>query len=467
MVSTLTLRNLRHFIKVLVALLKGPLSTFLTIVLICPVKLIEFIDIATIVSGRTIVVLTEAISAFSKAVHDFIIERYGLARVRKGLAIGMTSLSILFLYTTLPVMRLSAPEAFAAKFSQSESRASTLPALPTPMVETHTPEERPLNDEPRPDEYDPASAQKDEQARTTPPVLTAKRSPVIGKKDSIVEPKAKVQGLPIPSGEATIPAQPFALVDFSRGSTSRMELSITFDGGSDANHAIEILTALAERGILTTFFLTGDFISKYPEIVKLMVSYGHEVGNHTMTHPHLTEYAISYRQKTLPDVDREFLARELTAAAALFASVTGRTMAPYWRAPYGEVNETIAGWAFEAGYTHVGWTVDHRERKSLDTLDWIDDRSHKYYRTADEIKARVLDFDSIDNGLKGGIILMHLGTKRASNAASSKLGSMLDEVMAKGYRFVKVSRLAATNMRDMDAPGSKRLALKSAEKTLR
>ncbi|MBI5561440.1 MAG: polysaccharide deacetylase family protein [Deltaproteobacteria bacterium] len=241
--------------------------------------------------------------------------------------------------------------------------------------------------------------------------------------------------LPRPGAEHSAPR------DITRGTADRMEVAITFDGGYEDGDADAILSTLRSRGIKTTVFLTGTFIKKYPEVARRIVRDGHEVGNHTMTHPHLTDFERTYRQTTKQGVDRAMLASELRQTAALFKETTGAEMAPLWRAPYGEENDEIRRWAFEEGYAHIGWTYDGKRKESLDTLDWVGDASSRLYRTAYEIRDRVLNFGRNANGVRGGIVLMHLGTERKRDKASEVLGEIIDGLAASGYRMVPVSKL--------------------------
>jgi peptidoglycan/xylan/chitin deacetylase (PgdA/CDA1 family) len=233
--------------------------------------------------------------------------------------------------------------------------------------------------------------------------------------------------------------------NITRGGRDKLDVSVTFDGGSNAKEAEDILNALRERGIKTSIFLTGTFIRNYPELVRQMLRDGHEIGNHTMTHPHLTEFAKNFRHTTLPDVTEGFLAGELRKTEEVYMEVTGERMLPLWRAPYGEINKEIVEWAYKQGYLHVGWTADYRRSESLDTLDWVHDRSSRFYFSPLEIKEKVLNFGKGKSGLKGGIILMHLGTERTEDRASSVLGEILDGLTEMGYRFVKVSTLIEDN----------------------
>ncbi|MBI5893073.1 MAG: polysaccharide deacetylase family protein [Deltaproteobacteria bacterium] len=235
------------------------------------------------------------------------------------------------------------------------------------------------------------------------------------------------------------------LLDIARGDIEKKELSLTFDGGAEDGAAKEILEILRKKSIKTTIFLTGEFIKKYPELVKDMAQDGHEIGNHTFSHPHLTTYEKDFKHMTLQEVDKEFLSNELKETAALFKEATGKEMSHLWRAPYGEINKEILAWAFEAGYIHISWTTDKKKRQSLDSLDWVKDEDSTLYLTADEIKEKIINFDKNGNGVNGGIVLMHLGTERQTQEAHKKLEDIIDTLSSQGYRFVKVSQMLVKN----------------------
>jgi peptidoglycan/xylan/chitin deacetylase (PgdA/CDA1 family) len=241
---------------------------------------------------------------------------------------------------------------------------------------------------------------------------------------------------------------PFA-VDISRGGMEMREVALTFDGGDESNVTEAILDALRSRGVRATMFLTGRYIRRHPDLVRRMLGEGHEVGNHTNTHPHLTSYARDGRQATLPNVTRDFLLAQLRAAEESFREVAGRSLSPFWRAPYGEHNGEIRAWAAEAGYRHVGWTRDAASREDLDSRDWVADPTSKIYRSSREIRDRILGFgQSSAQGLNGGIVLMHLGTGRRSDPAHARLPEILDGLAARGYRLVTISDL----LRDAPPP---------------
>ena len=259
-------------------------------------------------------------------------------------------------------------------------------------------------------------------------------------------PRAVVSPSP-PPAERPAPTRPRPLPrvvadDITRGDLTVREVVFTFDGGDEANVAGEILDILWARRIQTTIFLTGQFIRVYPDLVRRMVDEGHEVGNHTDAHPHLTTYEKNHRQQTLPNVTREFLVGQLRRAEESFRRLTGQAMAPYWRAPYGEHNAEIRAWAAEAGYRHISWTRGAGTAEDLDTRDWVTDRSSRIYRSREEIATRILEFGrGRPEGLNGGIVLMHLASHRKTDRPHEGLPTLLRTLQSQGYRIVTVSEL--------------------------
>ncbi len=238
---------------------------------------------------------------------------------------------------------------------------------------------------------------------------------------------------------ARVPKLP--ALNYMRGSRKSREIALTFDAGASANYSAEILRILREKNIRTTIFLTGQFIETYPQVIKQIVADGHEVGNHTYSHLHLTTYSINHRHNTRPGMTREKLQNELTRTADLFTAVTGQEMAPWWRAPYGEQNTKIRRWAEEIGYKHVDWTRGPG-RKNYDLLDWVSNERSKHYLTKDEIYARFVNLDDgVPGRANGGIILMHLSTDRKEDLPYQALPLAIDKMREKGYEFVSVSQM--------------------------
>lgn len=231
---------------------------------------------------------------------------------------------------------------------------------------------------------------------------------------------------------------------FNNGSCELPMVSITFDGGSLANAAMNILDTLNSRNVKTTMFLTGQFIRKHPEIVQKIVDHGHELGNHTLNHPRLTSFSENRLQRTLAPVTQSVIFKELISADRLLASTTGIHFAPLWRAPYGEYNEQLCKWARDAGYMHVGWRQGRSWKDGFDTNDWITDSETPGFKTPDEVFTKIVTLaNTKPYGINGGIILMHLGTlrKNRSEQVHFKLGVLIDSLRVLGYEIVPVSEM--------------------------
>jgi peptidoglycan/xylan/chitin deacetylase (PgdA/CDA1 family) len=216
-------------------------------------------------------------------------------------------------------------------------------------------------------------------------------------------------------------------VNLIRGAKGFRRVCMTFDGGSTCEVAVEVLDLLKERGIHTTFFITGDFVQKYPELVKRMVREGHEVGNHSFTHPHLAP-----GMKRDPLWTKERIQRELLDTDAAFLRLVGRPMDPLWRSPFGEQTPEIRKWVEELGYRHVGWS------EGADTLDWATVKERRLYRTGNAILDRLHTRMEKQDG-DGLIVLMHLGSGRpVGDRPAGVLGPFLDLAAKEGWHFVTI-----------------------------
>ncbi len=230
--------------------------------------------------------------------------------------------------------------------------------------------------------------------------------------------------------------------NFTRGARGNKMIALTFDGGASDTFTDEILDILNNKGIKSTFFLTGKFIKKFPGPVRRMVEEGHEVGNHTYSHPHLTTFEINMRHDTRPGISYSVFQSELLKADSLFYKATGRRLARLWRSPYGEQNEQIRFWAAELGYQHIGWTTGDVNGENMDSHDWVSDKGSHLYKTAEEIKNRLLSFGLNDpDGANGAVILMHLGSSRTDDQVYEILPELIDTFMDMDYEFCRVSEL--------------------------
>jgi peptidoglycan/xylan/chitin deacetylase (PgdA/CDA1 family) len=217
-------------------------------------------------------------------------------------------------------------------------------------------------------------------------------------------------------------------------------IAITFDGNASSNRTDELLDLLHELDLEVTLFVTGRFIEKNPSVVRRAVLAGHEFANHTFSHPRLTTYAQNRRHDLHRGMTRTRLQRELKRTEDAFRKATGRSMQPLWRAPYGEENRVLRGWALEAGYLHVRWSS--LRGASLDTRDWVDDEHSSLYQNSRAMMERLLRFPM----LEGGIILMHLATER-KEAPWTELPSFVEALRQRGLRPTKVSELIEASPR--------------------
>jgi peptidoglycan/xylan/chitin deacetylase (PgdA/CDA1 family) len=211
-------------------------------------------------------------------------------------------------------------------------------------------------------------------------------------------------------------------------------IAITFDGADSANGTTELLDLLQEIDLETTLFVTGEFIDEHPRLIRHALLAGHEIGNHTYSHHHLTSWSENRRHQLLEHVTRDWLHDELRRTEEAFRRATGRRMAPLWRAPFGEENALLRGWAMELGYLHVRWSS--LGGSSLDSLDWVDDEHSSLYRDSSRMVERLLSFPK----LEGGIVLMHLASERPDPPWNA-LPGFVERLEERGLESVTVSEM--------------------------
>jgi cellulose synthase/poly-beta-1,6-N-acetylglucosamine synthase-like glycosyltransferase/peptidoglycan/xylan/chitin deacetylase (PgdA/CDA1 family)/spore germination protein YaaH len=203
------------------------------------------------------------------------------------------------------------------------------------------------------------------------------------------------------------------------------KLALSFDDGPDATWTPRILDVLKKYNVKGTFMVIGQEGQDNIGLLKRYIREGHEIGNHTFTHPDISE--ISQRQVEL----------ELNLTERLFGAELG--LQPlFFRPPYSvdqdpDTNDQAAP-AYriqQMGYTIVG--------NKIDTNDW-DQHPRK---TPQEIVASVLQQiqDMKDRpDFRGSIILLHDGGGDRS-ATVAALPLLITTMRAKGYEFVPVSEL--------------------------
>jgi len=218
--------------------------------------------------------------------------------------------------------------------------------------------------------------------------------------------------------------------------------ALTFDAHVEAQGVEQVLALLRARHVHATVFATGRFATTYPELLREAARDGHEIGNHTFSHPHLTTWDENRRHDTRPGITRERLQDELRRTAAAIEAATGSPPSPYWRAPYGEHNATIRAWAAELGLVAVDWT--RAPGDSLDARDWVEDPHARGFLSPEAMARHILEFESRHGvPLAGSIVLMHLGSTRPDLPRLEALPIILDDADLRGVRPVPVGELLA------------------------
>jgi peptidoglycan/xylan/chitin deacetylase (PgdA/CDA1 family) len=186
-------------------------------------------------------------------------------------------------------------------------------------------------------------------------------------------------------------------------------IAMTFDDGPSAENTPRLLEMLKQRNIKATFFLIGQNVASNPDIVRRILAEGHEVGNHSWTHPQLSK---------LSD-DR--VTSEITKTQDAIKDASGFTPT-LLRPPYGAITTRQREWIENRfGLNIILWSVD--------PFDWK-------RPGASVITQRILT-----QVHPGAIILSHDIHKQTVDA----MPATLDGLIKKGYKFVTVSQLIAMN----------------------
>ena len=192
------------------------------------------------------------------------------------------------------------------------------------------------------------------------------------------------------------------------GDTSKKELFLTFDNGYENGYTAKILDVLKEKKVPAIFFVTGHYAKDQPELMKRMTQEGHLIGNHSWSHPDMTQIADSRIKEELEKVKTEV------------AQVTGQQSMTYLRPPRGIFNERSLAVSKELGYTNVFWSVAYK--------DW-DTKSQKGWKYAyDQVMAQLHP---------GAVILLHAVSQDNAEA----LGRIIDEAHRQGYTFKSLNQM--------------------------
>ncbi|ORY01765.1 glycoside hydrolase/deacetylase, partial [Basidiobolus meristosporus CBS 931.73] len=124
--------------------------------------------------------------------------------------------------------------------------------------------------------------------------------------------------------------------------------ALTFDDGP-SDYTAQLLDILGAAKVKATFLMVGQNVVKYPEVVKRAFDEGHQISQHTWSHPHLMS------------ISNEQIVAEVRATEEAIFNITGARTA-FIRPPYGEADDRVKGVFKAMGYYNLLW--------NMDTLDW-------------------------------------------------------------------------------------------------
>lgn len=189
-----------------------------------------------------------------------------------------------------------------------------------------------------------------------------------------------------------------------QGNPNKRMAALTFDATYGDNQTTTLLNILAQNNIKATFFLSGIWLENFPQLARDIAAAGHEIGNHSYTHPHLP-------QLTVNEVTDQIL-----RTGTVIRTITGR-ISYLFRPPFGEYTPTILNVIASLGYLTIMWTVD--------SLDWQNPG-------VEPIVNRV-----VNNIKPGAIILMHQSAVQTPQA----LPAIIEGLGELGYSFGTVTEV--------------------------
>ena len=179
------------------------------------------------------------------------------------------------------------------------------------------------------------------------------------------------------------------------------KIALTFDDGPHPVYTPRLLDGLEKRGVVATFFVTGENAAQYPDIIKRMDKDGHLIGNHTYTHIQLTS------------ANRDKFRSELVKTNETLKQITGKDVT-FVRPPYGSWDKSFET---ELNMFPVLWNID--------PLDWCSNNADCVVRKVES------------NAEENSIILLHDCYETSVKAALR----IIDDLTAQGYHFVTVDEI--------------------------
>ncbi len=203
-----------------------------------------------------------------------------------------------------------------------------------------------------------------------------------------------------------VSAQNFVKV-YGGSNNDEMKIALTFDDGPHPKYTEKILDILARYDIKATFFMVGQNVEYYTETAKRVMNEGHEIGNHTYTHPHMR------------GLDGLSVASEVKRCEETIRRVIGYKTTLF-RPPEGVVDDAVKSMAVSSEYDVILWRIDTRDWAGTSTQD-----------ICGNIKSNISS---------GDIILMHDYITKNCHTVDA-LETIIPILLERGYEFVTVSEL--------------------------
>lgn len=199
---------------------------------------------------------------------------------------------------------------------------------------------------------------------------------------------------------------------------TEQKVSLSFDTANGTSNIRTILDILEKHNVKATFFMTGDWIKKYPEYVKNIAIAGHDLGNHSENH------------KQMSKLTKEQCMNEIMKPHKRVKDLTGIEM-ELFRAPYRDYNHALIETITECNYYPVEWQVD--------SLDW------KEYG----VEAIIHSVCNNKELRAGSVIACHSGAKYIKEA----LDTLITTLQEKEYELVPISQLIYREDYEIDEEG--------------
>ena len=198
--------------------------------------------------------------------------------------------------------------------------------------------------------------------------------------------------------------------------TPEKKIALSFDAAWGDEYSIDILDTLDKYNVKSTFFLVGFWVDKYPEHVKEIVRRGHEIGNHSTTHPNMSQLSL------------EKILDEINVTGKKIEELTNKKPILF-RPPFGDYNDLLIRTLRENGYYTIQWDIDSLDWKELGVQSVVD-------RVTRNVR-------------NGSIVLFHNNAKYIKEY----LPIVIERLQDSGYEIVPISELIYKENFMMDNTG--------------